>query len=112
MNDDFFDPNNQFERLKNVENSVGSRHFNTDKQTETDIKLIVNEKISPAKFRAHAFLINTFEANSLTIRAVRKDLFAAGDELFIDLEVKKECHCGKVIDLQFWKICPYCGKEF
>lgn len=110
MSNDFFDPNEQLNRLKNVENSVGQQHFDHNNATETDVKLLVNEKISPAKFKPHPFLVNTYEANSLTIKAVRKDLFAAGSELFADLEVKHECSCGKLLDLQFWKLCPYCGK--
>lgn len=110
MSKDIFDPNRQIERIKKIENAAGQPHINTEHGQDEEVKLLVDETISPAMFKPHPFLINTYLANSLTIKAVRKELFSVGDDHIVDLELIAECQCGKTNDLQFWKLCPHCGK--
>lgn len=74
------------------------------------VKIRVNEAVSPAMFKPDPFLPGGFIANSLTIRAMRTDIFVVGDSLD-DLATEYTCACGKGFDLQFWKICPYCARE-
>tara|TARA_X000000950_G_C13879352_1_gene646219 strand:+ start:94 stop:432 length:339 start_codon:yes stop_codon:yes gene_type:complete len=90
--------------LKNAANKplLDSRH-----QTNS-VRLLVDEKIRPSLFQPHPTLPNVYYANSLTIRAVKKDLFLGG-EGFEDLEDLTEClSCNSKIDRQFWHFCPFC----
>ena len=64
----------------------------------------------PAAFKPHPFEPNTYLAqHPVTIRAMKKDIFAAGSELFEDLEDIVSCSsCFQELDRQFWWFCPYC----
>ncbi len=58
------------------------------------------------------FVLGTYKAHPLTIRALRKDIFFQGQEEFAILEALYQCYsCNNEIDLQFWKSCPYCGAK-
>jgi len=78
-----------------------------------DIKLAlrVDESVGPAMFRPDPLIPGGYIANSLTLRAVRQDIFVLGEAL---VEFSKEIPCSscrKNLDRQFWKLCPYCGQQ-
>lgn len=76
--------------------------------TEQQVRLRVDESVSPAMFRADPLIPGGYVANSLTIRAVRADIFIAGG--LDSLSLERPCtSCGKILDWQFWKLCPHCG---
>lgn len=85
-------------------------HFDLTKREDIQVKIRVNETVGPAMFKADPFIPGGYIANSLTIRAMRADIFILGDSTD-DLSAPYECACGKEIDVQFWKLCPYCARE-
>lgn len=103
------DPNKILEYIKELENMAGMPAFDLNRE-DTQVKIRVDESVGPAKFKADPLIPNGYIANSLTIRAMKPDIFVLGDSLD-DLSVQYECTCGQELDLQFWKICPYCARE-
>ena len=93
--------------LESLKNAGDKPLLQNSPQIES-VRLLVDENVSPGMFRRQPGSVNVFYANSLTIRAVKKDLFMAGDG-FEDLQRITQCHsCSKTIDQQFWSFCPYC----
>lgn len=108
MNEEF-DPNNLEKKLLEAKNATDKQHFSKGEDYIVNIRK--DESIGPAKFLPDPFIPGGYKANSLTIKALRKEIFAAGSELFEDLEKIENCHgCNHNYDLQFWKMCPYCGQ--
>ena len=103
------DPNKILEFIKKVENMAGMPNFELDQKEEAKINIRVDEKIAPAMFKADPLLPGGYLANSLTIRAMKENIFVLGNSLD-DLSAPYCCSCGKEMDLQFWKLCPYCGR--
>lgn len=110
MKDPNLDPHKALEIIRQIENSVGEAAFDPAQAENILVKIRVNEKIGPAMFRPDPLIPGGFVANSLTIRAMRPDIFVLGDSLE-DFEAHYECACGKEFDAQFWKLCPYCARE-
>jgi hypothetical protein len=93
--------------LENLKNAGNLPLLSKTAQTES-VRLLADESVSPAMFKPHHSLPNTFFANQLTIRAVKRDLFMGG-EGFDDLQKIVPCKaCNRDIDQQFWSMCPYC----
>jgi len=104
------DPNTIKEIIQKIENMAGMPAIDLELPQDVQVKIRVNESVSPAKFKSDPLIPGGFIANSLTIRAMRPNLFVVGDSLE-DLSEIYECACGQEFDIQFWKICPYCAKE-
>jgi hypothetical protein len=104
------DPNKILKSISEIENMAGGPSFDLNQGQEIKINIRVNEKIAPAMFKADPFLPGGYIANSLTIRAMRENIFVLGESIdeLSDLYI---CHCGKEMDIQFWKLCPYCGSK-
>lgn len=78
------------------------------KASAQQVRLRVDESVSPAMFKVDQLIPGGYVANSLTIRAVRPDIFIAGG--IDNLSLERPCaSCGKILDWQFWKLCPYCA---
>jgi hypothetical protein len=104
------DPNKALEIIQEIENMAGLPNFDLEEREDIQVKIRVNEQVGPAMFKADPLVPGGYIANSLTIRAMRPDIFVLGESLE-DLSVVYGCACGKEIDVQFWKICPYCARE-
>ena len=110
-NFDHKDPNTIVNFIKKLENAVSQPLLDLERREDVKVKIRVDEKVGPAMFKADPFIPDGYIANSLTIRAMRPDIFVLGDSLE-DLSATHECACGKEFDVQFWKICPYCARPF
>jgi len=104
------DPNKILEAIKNFENMVEQPQFDLNRREDVKVNLRVDESVSPAKFKPDPLIPGGYVANSLTIRAMRSDIFVLGDSLE-DLSAMRKCSCGEEIDIQFWKLCPFCSKS-
>ena len=99
--------NTIYDKIKSLKNA-GNLPLTSPNSVESTVRLIPDEKIAPSLFKPSQIEPNVYYATSLTIRAVKKDIFMAGDG-FEDLEMIRPClDCGKNLDLQFWKFCPFC----
>lgn len=107
---DFKNPHHLLDQIHSIQNHIEQPHFNLDGREDIKVQIRVDEKISPAMFKPDPLIPGGFVANSLTVRAMRADIFILGDS-FEDLETLINCGCGQNIDAQFWKLCPYCARE-
>lgn len=105
-----FDPNHALELIRHIESMSGQPQFDLERREDIKVQIRVNETVGPAMFRPDPLIPGGYIANSLTIRAMRPDIFVLGDSLD-DFAHEHTCACGKEIDLQFWKLCPYCGRD-
>lgn len=104
------DPNSLLDNIKNIQNHVEQPNFDLKAREDIKVNIRVDEKVSPAMFKPDPLVPGGFVANSLTIRSMRADIFVLGDSLE-DFETMMECACGKTLDAQFWKLCPYCARD-
>lgn len=108
-----FAPQNMYEQLQAATNAVGQAHFALDDQEDIKVQIRPNKDVALAKFKADPLIPGGYIAHPTTIRAMRKDIFVAGDSLFEDLELIYSCtNCNHKLDLQFWTFCPYCEAQF
>lgn len=107
---DLIDPHKVVRYIEELENAVEQPLLDLERRQDVQVKIRVDEKIGPAMFKPDPLIPGGYVANSLTIRAMRPDLFVVG-ETTEDLESVYHCACGKELDVQFWKLCPYCGRN-
>lgn len=89
---------------------AGLPAFDVDQHEDIKVNIRANEQVGAAMFRPDPLIPGGYIANSLTIKAMRPDIFVLGESMD-DLSMEHGCACGKTIDLQFWKLCPYCGRD-
>jgi hypothetical protein len=89
---------------------VGQSNFELNQREDIRVQIRVDESVQPAMFRPDPLIPGGYLANSLTVRAMRPDIFVLGDSLE-DLAAPCGCACGHEIDVQFWKLCPHCGRD-
>lgn len=107
----FDDPNQVFDYLKNKTGQFNQKQYDLSGSTQSQAQILLDNSVSAAMFKPHPEKKNVYYANELTIRAMRKDLFIL-DEQMLDISQETSCSsCQKKYDLQFWEICPYCGKK-
>ena len=109
---DSFGPERKYKKLMEQLNAAGRPHFSKcDK--EYKVKILKDSSVEPGMFVPDCVVTGSYRAHPITIRAMRKDIFVAGNELFQDLEMLYTCsNCSKSLDLQFWHFCPYCEATF
>lgn len=107
---DFKNPDTLLDEVKKIQNHIEQPNFDLERREDIKVNIRVDEKVSPAMFKPDPLIPGGFVANSLTIRAMRADIFVLGDSLD-DFETNIICGCGKTLDAQFWKLCPYCARE-
>ncbi len=110
MKNPVLDPNKALEIIREIENMAGQPNFDLIQREDIQVKIRVNEDVGPAKFRPDPLIPGGYIANSLTVRAMRPDIFVLGESLE-DFSAPYECACGEDLDVQFWKFCPFCARE-
>lgn len=109
---DRFDPNNTKKFADSLDNALDTKLVSTEQYEQVKVELKADRKIEIPLFKPHPLMPSIYLAHPQTIRAVREDLFMIGQG-FEDLELLYRCHdCKNVIDMQFWKHCPYCETQF
>lgn len=104
------DPNRALEVITQIENMAAMPNFDLEQRKDIKVQIRVNEQVPPALFKPDPLIPGGYIANSLTIRAMRPDIFILGDSLE-DLSAPYACGCGSELDVQFWKLCPHCGRD-
>lgn len=107
---DLNDPNNILDKIRELENMAALPAFDLSQREDIQVKIRVDERVGPARFKPDILIPGGFVANSLTIRAMRPNIFMVGDSME-DLSAEYECKCGETFDIQFWKLCPHCGRD-
>ncbi len=108
---DPFHPQNMFQKLKLLSNAANMPLLETN-PVNAQVHLRANTEISRGMFKPDPLVPGGYVAHPITIRAVRKEIFMAG-EGFEDLEQWIVCEsCKTRLDKQFWHFCPYCEAQF
>lgn len=111
MSKNIFDPNNVYKKIQNVLLEHEKQVFDMGGMEEIKVQIRPNAQVEPAKFIPDPMIPGGYIAHPTTIRAIRKDIFLAGEE-FEELEKLYVCEsCNREIDLQFWLFCPYCEAQ-
>ena len=99
--------NHIYEKIKGLTNAANKPLLSTSPD-QVQVRLLIDESVSPGKFRQSQVDPKVYYATSVTIAAVKKDLFLLG-EGFEDVQDLSECTtCHTPIDRQFWSFCPLC----
>ena len=109
-NVDHKDPNKVLDTIGRLKNLIDQPEFDLEQRQDIKINIRVDEKIAPAKFKADPLIPGGYIANSLTIKAMRADIFVLGNSIE-ELSADYHCPCGQTFDVQFWKLCPYCARK-
>jgi len=106
-----FDTQTQLEKIKSYKNAFGTNLYDQNQHDVFQIKVLPDRTITPAKF-IPTLNPKEYKAHPSTIKAMRKEIFMAGED-FIDLECKIICEsCKNEVDKQFWYCCPFCEASF
>jgi hypothetical protein len=109
---DLNDGNQIQDYLKKLENAAGLPLLNLDSRQDISVSIRPSQNVSPGKFKADPLIPGGYLAHPQTMRALKKDIFLAGEDME-DLEDLYICKsCKTEIDLQFWHFCPFCGSSF
>ncbi|MFW5887442.1 MAG: hypothetical protein ACOCUH_01455 [Bacteriovoracia bacterium] len=86
--------------------------INIDSSQETTINIRPSKDVNIGMFKKDPLVPGGYIAHPNTIKAMRKDLWMAEEDLD-RFEYIYMCEsCKHQLDLQFWEFCPYCGKCF
>lgn len=82
-------------------------------QTE-EVQIIPDKKISPGMFKPDKDITNKYYAHPTTIKALKKNIFLAGENWDQDVSnIQIECSgCKRKLDKDFWHFCPFCETKF
>lgn len=98
----------QIEKMKNM---VQAPHYDLSQQQKIEVPIRIVKDVPAAMFKPDPENPKGWIANELTYRAMKKDIFALGEELDV-VQESYTCSCKQTIDKQFWYFCPYCGEQF
>lgn len=102
-----------YKKLVAATNAANQPHFNQEKSEEYKVEIKPDTGIGLGKFKPDLERPGSYKAHPTTIAAMRKDLFLAGGDEFVDLQKIYQCEsCKADIDIQFWLFCPYCEAKF
>jgi len=99
------------EEIKKIEKRTEQPQYEY-RPEDIKVNIRLDESVPPTLFKPDPLIPNGYIANSLTIRAMRPDIFVLGESID-DLELLYKCpSCNHTSDQQFWTCCPYCGSAF
>ena len=99
------------EQASKIENAINQPYYDLKNHLNLSVNIRVVKTVAPAMFKPDPINPGGWIANELTFRAMKKDIFTLGD----DIDELKSPHtcigCNSQLDLLFWQLCPYCGKD-
>lgn len=105
--------NQWLDQISGLQNAGGKSLLHLDGREDISVHLRADKSVTPGMFKADPLIPGGYLAHPVTLRALKKDIFAVGDEVFSDLEFITECTgCKRQIDIQFWHFCPHCEAPF
>lgn len=105
--------NEWLEKISQLQNAGNNKLLALDDRQDISVSLRPNNAVSLGMFRPDPLIPGGYIAHPVTLRALKKDIFAVGDELFEDLAQPYTCErCASALDRQFWHFCPYCEAHF
>lgn len=100
------------EKIKSLQNIVQTPLYNLKHEDEFKIHITVDNTLAHGLFKPNPSIENGWLASEQTFRAMKKNIFALGENVD-ELMSPYTCHsCHSKMDQQFWHFCPYCGSQF
>ena len=100
------------EKINSIENMVDRPMYQINKPEQTKIEIKVDPKVEHGKFVPSKIVPHLWYASEQTYRAMKKDIFATGDNIDELIEAYQCYSCKTDLDKQFWYFCPFCGQRF
>ncbi|MBF0300847.1 MAG: hypothetical protein HQK51_19210 [Oligoflexia bacterium] len=104
--------NEIYNELTHITHDGGHNVYDLNQEQKFDLSLFADDKIAPGLFKPDQSNPQKFYANSLTIRALKKNILLAGEDFDEFAEIYVCEKCNKELDLQFWHFCPFCETQF
>ena len=105
------DPNIQLDEIKKTLLEDQHKVFQ-DQSQNFQVSIRPDFSVSRGKFKVDPLNPGVYFAHPSTIKAMKKDVFVTDPDLK-DYSLEVKCHgCRREVDLQFWKFCPHCDKNF
>lgn len=100
------------DKINSIENMVDRPMYNIQAPEEKKVEIKVDNKVEHGKFLPSKAIPDLWYASEQTYRAMKKNLFATGDNID-EISEPYTCHsCKSQLDKQFWNFCPFCGQSF
>ncbi len=100
------------DQLKNERNAAGAPHLNLEAPEQLSIAIRPDKSISAGMFKSDPLIPGGYKAHPVTIRAMKKDIFTAGEDIDLLAQPFVCLSCHKNLDMQFWHFCPFCEASF
>ncbi len=105
---DNFNSENSFTRIKNYRHQDGRPLLDVEQEEQIQLHIRPNKDVPRGLFKPDPLIPGGHIAHPVTIRALRNDIFVTGNDIDLNEKLISCPDCGKEIDLQFYKFCPYC----
>ena len=100
------------ERISAMKNAAGKTLFRQDQEETHQIDIKIDNSLPHGRFFPSQIYPGQWRATEQTFKAMKKNLFALGDDVD-ELKEEYSCEsCKTTLDKQFWNFCPYCGEGF
>jgi len=99
-------------RIEAMKNAVDMPLFKSEEQEQINLHIKVDNSLPHGEFFPSKIYPGQWRATEQTFKAMKKNIFALGDD--VD-ELKEEYTCSScknILDKQFWNFCPFCGERF
>lgn len=112
MDDNLEKARQTLERIKKMKSAVDTQLFKTDLEEKIEFKVHIDNSLPHGRFFPFESKPNEWKATKQTYSAMKKNIFALGDDID-ELKRPYTCEsCNTNLDMQFWHFCPYCGQKF
>ena len=100
------------EKINSIENMIDRPMYNIERPEETKIEIKIDNKVAHGTFLPSKAIQGIWYTSEQTFRAMKKDIFATGNNLDEIVDPYHCQSCKKNLDKQFWNFCPFCSSSF
>lgn len=100
------------ERIQKMKNAVMQPLWKTHEEETFEVQIKIDNKVSHGKFVPSKAIEGIWYTSEQTYRAMKKNIFALGDDVDELVSPYTCLSCKTNLDQQFWHFCPYCGEQF
>ena len=99
-------------KIEAMKNAVDLPLFKTQEKEEVQLEIKVDNSLPHGEFFPSKVYPGQWRATEQTYKAMKKNIFALGDDIDELTEEYVCTSCKKTLDKQFWNFCPFCGERF
>ena len=97
----------KLEQIKQA-NWHGQKPYYQQRAQNAQVQVKPDPSVGRGKFKPDPRSLGAYLAHPMTIRALKKDLLLAGDDLLAFAQSQPCPSCHTTVDRQFWNFCPHC----